>query len=72
MQRRFSRMSATGLQKFIDRWELTKAEAAQRLGMSERAVYAHLSGERKIPQQLAMLITALDELWTIKRQNSEK
>ena len=71
MQRTFSRMTAVGLQQFLDRWKLTKAEAATRLGMSQRALYAHLDGSRKIPMQLAILVKALDELWTIKR-NSEK
>lgn len=71
MQRRFSRMTAIGLESFISRWGLTKAEAAERLGMSPRAVYAHLAGDRKIPLQLAMLVRALDELWTLKHNSSE-
>lgn len=71
MQRATSRMTGTGLEAFLKRWNLTKAEAAQRLGMSDRTIYAHIQGTRKIPKQLALFISALDELWTMKR-NSEK
>ena len=70
MQRQLSRMTPARLQQFLDRWSLTKAGGAKRLGISERALYAYLDGSRTIPMQVAILVTALDKLWTIKR-NSE-
>ena len=71
MQRQLSKMTATALEAFMERWELTRAECAQRLGVKERGLYAMLNGDRPITMQLAILIKALDELWTIKR-NTEK
>ena len=45
---------------------LRDVETTKRLGMSERAIYAHLNGTRKIPLQLFLFIKALDELWKLK------
>lgn len=45
---------------------LRDVETAERLGMSERAIYRHLNGTRKIPLQLFLFIKALDERWKLK------
>jgi hypothetical protein len=45
---------------------LRDVETAERLGMSERAIYADLNGTRKIPLQLFLFIKALDGLWKLK------
>ena len=45
---------------------LRDVETAERLGMSERAIYAQLNGTRKIPLQLFLFIKALDEPWKPK------
>jgi hypothetical protein len=45
---------------------LRDIETAERFGMSERAIYAHLNGTRKIRLQLFLFIKALDELWKLK------
>ena len=63
MQRIQSRMTGAGLESFIHRHGLTRRSAARSLGISERAIYFYLNGDTHIPQTLALLTKALDELW---------
>ena len=62
MQRTKARLTGKGLEDFIGRHGLTRQGAAKVLGVSERALYAYLSGIRPIPQTLSLLCRALDTI----------
>jgi hypothetical protein len=62
MQRTPSTMTAADFEAWLRRHELTRAEAADKLGVGLRVVYAFLSGERRIPRTVELLCKALDRL----------
>lgn len=62
MQRKKSRTTGAGLEAWIKRHNLTRAAAAQALGISLPAVYAILAGTRPASKTVALLMKALDEL----------
>ena len=68
MKRRQTKMTGVALERWIQRWDLTRQQAADSLGVSPRAVYFYISGKYKMSMTLGLLIKALDENWTAKRR----
>ena len=59
--------SVAGLERFMQRWDLSRRKAAEELGVSERMVYWYLSGTHQVPKSIILLIKALDENWSLRR-----
>ena len=68
MKRTQTKMTGVALERFIERWNLTRQQAADSLGISPRMVYFYINGTYKMSMTLGLLIKALDENWTAKRK----
>ena len=61
-----STTSAAELERFMRRWNLSRRQAGEALGASERMIYWYLNGKHAVPKTLALLMKALGENWSHK------
>ena|SRR5215831_12430390 len=62
MKRIYSTMTAAQLQEWRRKRGVSVREAAEELGISERGMYLHLSGKRRVPLTLARLCWAFTSI----------
>jgi hypothetical protein len=67
MKRHKTKVSGGALERFIRKWGLSKRQAADYLGTSPRMIYFYIAGTYPMSQTIGLLIKALDENWTMKR-----
>ena len=63
-----SNISAAQLERFMQRWNLSRGQAGDALGVSERMIYWYLNGKHAMPKTIGLLIKALGENWSHKSQ----
>ena len=62
-----STVTAAQLEKFMQRWRLTRGEVGEALGVSERMIYWYLNGKHVMPKTVGLLMKALGENWSARK-----